>query len=82
MLLNPHFKITVDNDGEKNNLRIEADRTQNYLELATALKIAEKTLKESLINYFEKNGKITEKEFDKKMKELTLEDIYNVDKDS
>ncbi len=78
MLLNLHFKITVDNDGEKNNLRIEADRTQNYLELATALKIAEKTLKESLTNYFEKNGKITKE----KIKELTLEDIYNVDKDS
>ncbi len=78
MLLNLHFKITVDNDGEKNNLRIEAERTQNYLEIMTALKIAEKTLKESLNSYFEKNGKITKE----KIKELTLEDIYNVDKDS
>ena len=76
MLLNLHFKITVDNNGKENNLRIEAERTQNYMELMTALKLAEKTLKESLTTYFEKTGKLTEKEFDKKIKELTLEDIY------
>lgn len=76
MLLNNEIKITVTNDGENNNLSLSLNTKDTFNEVMTCIEIAKENLTDALGEYLKSKGGITEKKFDKLIKTLTLEEIY------
>lgn len=76
MLLNNEIKITVINDGEKNNLSLALNIKDNFSDVMTCIEMAKNALRDALGRHIENKGGVTEKELDILLKTITLEEIY------
>jgi len=76
MLLNNEIKIIVTNDGKTNNVSLSLNPKYKLNDVMTCIEMAQNTLKDSLGEYIKNKGGVTEKEFNKMMEIITLEDIY------
>lgn len=76
MLLNNEIKITVTNNGKDNNVQLSLNPKYTLSDVMTCIQMANNTLRDALGEYIKKKGGVTEKEFEKIMKTVTLEEIY------
>ena len=76
MLLNNEIKITVTNDGKSNNVALSLNPKYNLNDVMTCIQMAQNTLRDALGEYLKNKVTVTEKEFEKLLKTITLEKIY------
>jgi len=76
MLLNNEIKITVTNDGKSNNVQLSLNPKDNLNDVMTCIQMANNTLRDMLGEYIQNKGGVTEKELEKLLKTITLEEIY------
>lgn len=81
MKINVEFTVKIENKGEQNQTNINVDLDSKFLDVATALKLVEKNLQETIMEYIgkivEENGRpLTEKQSEKILQNVTFREIY------
>lgn len=76
MLLDNEIKITVTNNGKSNNVELSLNSKYTLNDVMTCIQMANNTLTDALGEYIKNRGAVTEKEFEKILKTITLEEIY------